>query len=85
MEFSVKVVARRSNITPVSWSASSSLAVSPVRHGAQLDKACDGYLSALLRRGDLEGKADQMLLLHQVPGVLAERAAGRLWQGARAR
>ena len=39
----------------------------------QLDKACDGYLSALLRRGGLEGKAGQMLLLHQVPGVLAER------------
>lgn len=36
----------------------------------QLDRISDGYLSALLRRGDLEGKAGQMLLLHQVPGVL---------------
>ncbi len=39
----------------------------------QLDRASEGYLSSLLRRGDLEGKAGQMLLLHQVPGVLAER------------
>ena len=39
----------------------------------QLDRVSDGYLSSLLRRGDLEGKAGQMLLLHQVPGVLSER------------
>ena len=39
----------------------------------QLDRISDGYLSSLLRRGDLEGKAGQMLLLHQVPGVLSER------------
>ncbi len=39
----------------------------------QLDKISDGYLSALLRRGDLEGKAGQMLLLHHVPNVLSER------------
>jgi leucyl aminopeptidase len=39
----------------------------------QLDRVSDGYLSALLRRGDLEGKTGQMLLLHQVPGVLSER------------
>ena len=45
--------------------------LSPVAE--QLDKISDGYLSALLRRGDLEGKAGQMLLLHQVPGVLSER------------
>src|SRR5699024_9270694 len=32
-----------------------------------------GYLSSLLRRGDLEGKVGQTLLLHQVPGVLSER------------
>ena len=30
-------------------------------------------LPSLLRRGDLEGKPGQMLLLHQVPGVLSER------------
>ena len=39
----------------------------------QLDKISDGYLSALLRRGDLEGKAGQMLLLHHVPNMLSER------------
>ncbi|MGL5949775.1 MAG: leucyl aminopeptidase [Aeromonas sp.] len=45
--------------------------LSPVAE--QLDKISDGYLSSLLRRGDLEGKVGQMLMLHQVPGVLSER------------
>ncbi|MBD1389115.1 leucyl aminopeptidase [Neiella sp. HB171785] len=39
----------------------------------QLDKISGGYLSNLLRRGDLEGKPGQMLLLHQVPNILSER------------
>jgi len=39
----------------------------------QLDKISEGYISNLLRRGDLEGKAGQMLLLHHVPNVLSER------------
>lgn len=39
----------------------------------QLDEISEGYISNLLRRGDLEGKAGQMLLLHQVPNVLSER------------
>ncbi len=39
----------------------------------QLDKVSDGYLSNLLRRGDLEGKPGQMLLLHNVPNVFSER------------
>lgn len=39
--------------------------LSPVAE--QLDKISDGYISSLLRRGDLEGKPGQMLLLHQVP------------------
>lgn len=38
-----------------------------------LDKASDGYLSSLLRRGDLEGKLGQTLLLHQVPNLQTER------------
>ncbi len=38
-----------------------------------LDKAADGYLSDLLRRGDMEGKAGSTLLLHKVPGIEAER------------
>lgn len=39
----------------------------------QLDKVSEGYLSNLLRRGDLEGKAGQTLLLHHVPNILSER------------
>ena len=39
----------------------------------QLDEISEGYISNLLRRGDLEGKAGQMLLLHNVPNVLSER------------
>ena len=39
----------------------------------QLDQISDGYISNLIRRGDLEGKAGQMLLLHHVPNVLSER------------
>ncbi len=39
----------------------------------QLDKISDGYISALLRRGDLEGKPGQMLLLHHLDNVLSER------------
>ncbi|MDM7859425.1 leucyl aminopeptidase [Alteromonas sp. ASW11-36] len=45
--------------------------LSPVAE--QLDEISDGYISSLLRRGDLEGKAGQMLLLHHVPNVLSER------------
>ncbi|QIM66991.1 leucyl aminopeptidase [Mannheimia granulomatis] len=39
----------------------------------QLDKLSQGYISTLLRRGDLEGKAGQTLLLHNVPNVPADR------------
>ncbi|MFM2480291.1 leucyl aminopeptidase [Celerinatantimonas sp. YJH-8] len=45
--------------------------LSPVAE--QLDKISEGYISALLRRGDLEGKPGQVLLLHHVPNVLSER------------
>ncbi|KZN52608.1 leucyl aminopeptidase [Pseudoalteromonas luteoviolacea] len=45
--------------------------LSPV--GEQLDKISEGYISNLLRRGDLEGKPGQVLLLHHVPNVLSER------------
>ena len=38
-----------------------------------LDKAAQGYLSELLRRGDMEGKAGNTLLLHKVPGTEADR------------
>lgn len=39
----------------------------------QLDKISDGYISALLRRGELEGKVGQSLLLHHVPNIFSER------------
>ncbi|MDG4548916.1 MAG: leucyl aminopeptidase [Candidatus Contendobacter sp.] len=39
----------------------------------QLDAASGGYLGNLLRRGDLEGKVGQSLLLFNVPEALCER------------
>lgn len=38
-----------------------------------IDRASDGYLSDILRGGDMEGKAGSTLLLHKVPNILAER------------
>ncbi|MBS3936119.1 MAG: leucyl aminopeptidase [Sulfuritalea sp.] len=38
-----------------------------------LDNAARGHLSELLRRGDMEGKAGNTLLLHKVPGAEADR------------
>ena len=36
----------------------------------QLDEVSDGFISNILRRGDLEGKVGQVLLLHNVPNTL---------------
>lgn len=38
-----------------------------------LDKASNGYISDIVRRGDMEGKAGSTLLLHNVPGTLCDR------------
>ena len=38
-----------------------------------LDRAANGYLSEILRRGDMEGKLGSTLLLHNVPGISSER------------
>jgi len=38
-----------------------------------IDRASDGYLSGVLRGGDMDGKAGASLLLHRVPNILAER------------
>jgi leucyl aminopeptidase len=38
-----------------------------------VDDAADQFLSDILRRGDMEGKAGTSLLLHSVPGVEADR------------
>ncbi|MFC0322088.1 leucyl aminopeptidase [Gallibacterium melopsittaci] len=39
----------------------------------QLDSISEGYISTLLRRGDIEGKVGQTLLLHHVPNISADR------------
>jgi leucyl aminopeptidase len=39
----------------------------------EVDRASGGQLKAVLRRGDLEGKPGQTLMLHHVHGVAAER------------
>jgi len=41
--------------------------------GEQIDSVSEGYLSNLLRRGDMEGKLGQILLLHNVPNTLSDR------------
>jgi len=41
--------------------------------GEVIDHASKGYLSDIIRRGDMEGKAGATLLLHNVPGALADR------------
>jgi len=54
--------------------------VVPVGEGRKLgavakavDQACEGAISAALKRGDLAGKPGQTLLLHSLPGLKAER------------
>ncbi len=39
----------------------------------RLDTASQGYISNVLRKGDLDGKTGQTLLLHQIPNTLADR------------
>lgn len=39
----------------------------------EVDTASDGYISNIVRRGDMDGEQGQSLLLHSVPGILAER------------
>lgn len=38
-----------------------------------LDRAAEGQIAAVLRRGDIQGKLGQTLLLHNLPGIAAER------------
>ncbi|MBL1293451.1 MAG: leucyl aminopeptidase, partial [Thiotrichales bacterium] len=38
-----------------------------------LDEASGGYISNILRRGDLEGDIGQTLILHNVEGALCDR------------
>ncbi|MEJ2693892.1 MAG: leucyl aminopeptidase [Candidatus Thiodiazotropha sp.] len=39
----------------------------------QVDKAANGHLSRLLKRGDMDGNPGQQLMLYDTPGVAAER------------
>ncbi|WP_290648608.1 leucyl aminopeptidase [Aquisalimonas sp.] len=39
----------------------------------QLDQACDGYLSQLVRRGDMDGRQGQSLMLHRIAGLVCDR------------
>ena len=41
--------------------------------GQMVDQAAQGYLADILRRGDMDGKTGTTRLLHNVPGVAAER------------
>nr|WP_262307992.1 M17 family peptidase N-terminal domain-containing protein [Nitrosomonas sp. PLL12-2] len=38
-----------------------------------LDDASKGVISNILRQGDMEGKANTTLLLHNVPGITSKR------------
>lgn len=38
-----------------------------------MDKVAGGYISGILRSGDMKGKAGSTLVLHNVPGALCER------------
>ena len=40
---------------------------------AAIDRAAKGYLARVVRHGDMQGKPGTTLLLHNVPGVAAER------------
>ena len=40
---------------------------------ASIDKASKGHLSALLKKGDMDGESGQSLMLYHVPGIQAER------------
>jgi len=39
----------------------------------QVDKACKGALSSLLKRGDMDGNPGQQLMVYDLPGLAAER------------
>src|SRR5687767_89019 len=41
--------------------------------GEQIDEVTGGALAAILRRGDLEGRMGQTLLLHNLPNLPSER------------
>ena len=38
-----------------------------------IDEASAGYITSILKRGDMDGKLDTTLMLHNVPGTMSER------------
>lgn len=72
MEISVKNINLEST-----KSACIVVAINEKRHltpsAQQLDTLSNGYISNLLRRGDISGEIDDELMLHNVPNVKAER------------
>jgi len=72
VEFTIKTVSPekvRSCVLVVGVFADGALTAS----AQTLDKASKGKLSQLIKRGDLEDKAGASLMLHDLPGVAAER------------
>ena len=43
------------------------------RSGQQVNKASKGYLAAILKAGDMDGRPGQTLMLHSVPGSASQR------------
>ena len=72
MEFSLK-----HNTPEKAHSACQILTVSQARKlsssALRVDKSCKGLLTSILKRGDMEGKLGQTLLLPSVPGISAQR------------
>ncbi|HVS27053.1 MAG TPA: leucyl aminopeptidase [Burkholderiales bacterium] len=72
MEFSIKTSApekQAAHCTVLGVYAPRKLSLA----AAAVDRASGGYLERILRRGDMQGKSGSTLLLHNVPGVAAER------------
>jgi len=72
MEFSLK-----HNIPESARGACQIITVAQARKlsgsGQRVDKASKGFLSSILKRGDMEGKAGQTLLLPSIPGLAVQR------------
>ena len=72
MEFSIKTSSaekQRSNCVIVGVYESRQLSAA----AQSLDQVSAGYLSNILKRGDLDGKLESTLMLHDVPGTACER------------
>jgi leucyl aminopeptidase len=45
----------------------------PSEAAETIDRVSDGAIGSIMRRGDMDGKAGQTLILHNVPGVFCDR------------